>query len=722
MHLSRNDASLEDFVTRQKIVQTGRNKVSQLVDNVSHRRDTANPGSMPSTKRAGLERMGGRLVNPLRNPLRDPATGNRNSLRRQRREPGQTANGTQFAHRSMILVASGDDICKHPLRKKVSVKQVARLVSLLLVLGGCGAQSPGQTSKNPQPTHNAVTETSVAKPEWIQRSNAIAEILLDVDVRFNPEMGSRFGIERADEQIIDLKPGHRERWRAALGEAITAIEARGAQESDARVKRDVAILIQAARLRIKQSEMHQQYEVPYHNATEIVFNSLHTLLDEQVAPPRRQRALMRLRRYAGLEGEPSITALAKAETLEGLSRPGLVAPNRLAIEKHLATNVHIRKGIGELLVKYKISGHEKPFETLLADLTAYDDFLKNEVLPKARPDFALPPPIYALALEQFGVDIPPADLVKLAHGAFTDIQKEMGTVAAEVAASRKFSSSDYRDVIRELKKEQLEGDAILPHYKQRLGDLETIIRREKLLTLPERPARIRLGTDAESAQLPAPHMNIPRLIGNTGEQGEFVLPLSVPAPVGTKEAPQKIDDFTFAAASWTLTAHEARPGHELQFDSLVERGVSTARVIYAMNSTNVEGWGLYSEYIAYPFMPPEGKLISLQLRLTRAARAFMDPELQAGKWTFDSARAFLMKDVGLSPALATSEIERYTFRMPGQATSYFYGYTRMIELRSAVESKQKSAFDAQRFHDFVLAQGILPPHLLREAVMTEFAK
>jgi len=39
-------------------------------------------------------------------------------------------------------------------------------------------------------------------------------------------------------------------------------------------------------------------------------------------------------------------------------------------------------------------------------------------------------------------------------------------------------------------------------------------------------------------------------------------------------------------------------------------------------------------------MPDDGKLISLQLRLQRAARAFLDPELQMGKWTPESAGNF----------------------------------------------------------------------------------
>ena len=78
--------------------------------------------------------------------------------------------------------------------------------------------------------------------------------------------------------------------------------------------------------------------------------------------------------------------------------------------------------------------------------------------------------------------------------------------------------------------------------------------------------------------------------------GEFVLPLNIPAPPGGTGT-LKYDDFTFAAAGWTLTAHEGRPGHEMQFASIIERGVSTTRVLFAFNSTNVEGWGLYAEQL-----------------------------------------------------------------------------------------------------------------------------
>ena len=122
------------------------------------------------------------------------------------------------------------------------------------------------------------------------------------------------------------------------------------------------------------------------------------------------------------------------------------------------------------------------------------------------------------------------------------------------------------------------------------------------------------------------------------------MPLNIPSATGGVE--DKYDDFTFDAVSWTLTAHEARPGHELQFDSMAEHGVSLARALFAFNSTNVEGWGLYAEYIMKPYEPLEGQLMSLDLRLLRAARAFLDPELQSGKVTPEQAYKVLENRCG----------------------------------------------------------------------------
>ncbi|WP_164928547.1 DUF885 domain-containing protein [Gloeobacter violaceus] len=587
----------------------------------------------------------------------------------------------------------------------------------LVLLAGFGPLAPTTTAAQTE-----AARVAAARPAWIERSDADARVLLEVTARFAPEQAASFGLEGLDERISDLSAGYDERQQKAYTEAATELGRRLTAEKDPLVRQDLEILIEAARDNARELELNRKYMLPYLDMSRLLFFSLSSLLDDQVAPARRPAALVRLKRYAGLEpGYKPITQLAEERTRERLNQPGILYPFRAQVEKDLANNASFVAGMGQLFEKYKIAGYQEPLARLKTELAAYDGFLRKEVLPKARDDFRRPPELYAFALKQYGVDLPPAELSALARAAFGDIQKQMQVLAPQVAKAKGYRSTDYRDVIRELKKEQLVGEAILPHYQERLGQIEQIIRREKLVTLPDRPARIRLASAAESAATPAPNMRPPRLLGNKGEQGEFVLPLNIPAPPGAPAGKtERVDDFTHAAASWTLTAHEARPGHELQFASLVEKGVSTARAIYAFNSTNAEGWALYSEAITLPFMPPEGQLISLQARLQRAARAFLDPGLQAGTVTREEAMRVLTQDVVLSAPFANQEVERYTFRAPGQATSYFYGYTRLNELRKDAEQQMGSRFDAQKFHDFILAQGLLPPALLRKAVMEQF--
>jgi len=86
----------------------------------------------------------------------------------------------------------------------------------------------------------------------------------------------------------------------------------------------------------------------------------------------------------------------------------------------------------------------------------------------------------------------------------------------------------------------------------------------------------------------------------------------------------------------------------------------------------------------------------------------------------DEVKSFLMDEVCLSEGMATQEMQRYVFRGPGQATSYFYGYQRLMETRQAAQLALRQRFNRREFNDFVLAQGLLPPRLLRKAVMDDF--
>jgi hypothetical protein len=559
-----------------------------------------------------------------------------------------------------------------------------------------------------------------ATPAWIVESNQNAQVLVAAVARFLPEGAGQWGVNGLDDQILDLKPGFVDRQKQTAKDCISILRGRLTKAKDLKVRQDLEILINAAQDTLDDIELGDKAYLPSISVVKIVYGGIQSLLGDQVTPDRRAQALVRLKKYVGLEnGYIPLTTLAQQHTQKKLLITGLRGPIKSAIEDDLTISLFLYEGIGQLFEKYKIQGYQPAYAQLKEQLLSYDTFVRENILPKSRSDFRMPPELYALSLKKRGVEISPVQLATIGHVAFTQVQEKMRALAPQVAKQKGYQTTDYRQVIKLLKKEQLAGKRILPHYQARIKELEQIIRREKLVTLPRRSIKIRLATKAESANLASPYFQSPRLLNNTGEIGEFVLPLRAPQNKGEAAL---IDDFTYPAASWTLTAHEARPGHELQFSSMIENGISQARSIFAASSVNVEGWGLYSESITKPFMPVEGQLISLQLQLLRAARAFLDPELQAGKITPDQALKILKEQVMLSDAFANQEVDRYTFKLPGQAASYFYGFKRLLEIRSLAEQALGKKFNQQKFHDFILSQGLLPPSLLEKAVVESFIK
>jgi uncharacterized protein (DUF885 family) len=474
---------------------------------------------------------------------------------------------------------------------------------------------------------------------WIERSDHYSRLALDSIGRFYPEWMSELGLERYDSEVRDLKPRLVERADAALAAVASRLRAAGLKEQDARVRQDLDIILDAlARMR-RTAALEHRLLVPYRDVPREMYEGLQTLLDKRNAESRRAHAAERLRRYAGMSpATRPLTELAR-ERSEERAGAGLVWPYRGAVEQQLNNCERYVAGIAELFRASTVPDWAAAHERLSSQVRAYCDWVRKSVLPRARTTPRLPPELYADRLKDVGVDITPEQALSLGTAAFAETREAMTRLAADIARERQLPSADYRQVLRALKREVTPPERMLDLYKQRLTDIERIIVSERLITLPQRSAAIRLASEAEAAAIPAPYFNAPRLIGNKGERGEFIIPLT--NPNAKTSAP--VDDFTAPAAAWSLTAHEARPGHELQAAAMVERGVPLARVAFAFNSTNAEGWALYAEAIMLPYYPPDGQLFALQLRLMRAARAFLDPMVNLGRMTRDEAKEFLMR-------------------------------------------------------------------------------
>ena len=585
----------------------------------------------------------------------------------------------------------------------------------LLLVTACSALATSAAVAADMPA----STTMQAPPSWVTKSNEDAQALLKAIAQFAPEFASYVGLADYDDKTADLNPGVEQRQRAALQTARNELQRKLDAETDANVRQDLVILIKSADRRIETSKLDEKYLLPYRDVGELIFQGEFLLLQDQIAPERRGKALARLNCYVGLAaGCTPLTKLAEARFEEKLGDKQLLGPFKDEVDQHLANTARYADGVRQLYAKYKIDGADAALEQLKKQLQDHDAWVRSTVLPHARADFRLPPELYANNLKNVGIDIDPHELVRRAQLEFVETRAQMQVLAPTVAKTIGSSATDYRDVLKALKSKQLDKDSIESYYHGVIGKIEAIIREHNIVSLPQREMIMRLASEAETAQQPAPHMMPPPLLNNHGERGSFILPLGNPGKSGDESS--AYDDFTCEACAWTLTAHEGRPGHELQFSAMVEHGVSLARSLFAFNSVNVEGWALYAEFMMVPYEPAGGQMIALQLRLQRAARAMLDPLLNLGEISYTRAHEILINDVGLSEAFAKEELDRFTFRSPGQANAYFYGYAHLLQLREHVEIVAGKKFDLKALNDFILEQGLLPPEQLADAVEKQF--
>jgi uncharacterized protein (DUF885 family) len=169
----------------------------------------------------------------------------------------------------------------------------------------------------------------------------------------------------------------------------------------------------------------------------------------------------------------------------------------------------------------------------------------------------------------------------------------------------------------------------------------------------------------------------------------------------------------------SLAYHETVPGHHLQAALAQEvPDLPDLRRNMQFNAF-VEGWALYAERLmwelgAYANDAP-GDLGRLRLEVFRAARLVVDTGIHARRWRFDEAVDYLVQATGYSAEYAQREVTRYSV-WPGQATSYYLGFLKLLELREKAKGALGGRFDLKAFHRVVLENGAMPLSILGEVV------
>ncbi len=203
-----------------------------------------------------------------------------------------------------------------------------------------------------------------------------------------------------------------------------------------------------------------------------------------------------------------------------------------------------------------------------------------------------------------------------------------------------------------------------------------------------------------------------------GEQGDFYQPASFD---GSRPG------LFFARTNWnnprfgvkTLAYHETIPGHHLQL-ALAQEVPDLPDLRRGMQfNAYTEGWALYAERLMSELGvyedDPQGDLGRLQMEAFRAARLVVDTGIHAKRWSFDEAVDYMVQAAGFTPGYAQDQISRYSV-WPGQATSYYLGFLKLVELRQKVKDGLGNKHDLKAFHELVLANGSVPLEVLERLI------
>jgi uncharacterized protein (DUF885 family) len=345
-------------------------------------------------------------------------------------------------------------------------------------------------------------------------------------------------------------------------------------------------------------------------------------------------------------------------------------------------------------------------ESIRPGMAAYRDVLRDEVLPRARPDDRAGlcwldggAESYARTLRYFTTtDKPAEEIHEIGLQQVAQLADEYRALGPEVVGTDDLQA--IFEAMRTDPKLHFEnGDQLVAAAEvamQRAWDAMP----EWFETLPQAPCAVQATTTGAKAFYFPPATD-----GSRG--GSFFINIADPEAWGTFE----LESMAF---------HEGIPGHHLQLAIAGElEGVPEFRK-HIHNSAYAEGWGLYTERLADEMGLYSGAVDRMGIFSAdslRACRLVVDTGLHALGWSRQQAVDYMVANSPMTEAICRPEVDRYILT-PGQATSYMIGRLEILRMRAEAQQRQGEGFDIKRFHTAVLDNGSLPLGVLDEVVRT----
>ena len=349
-------------------------------------------------------------------------------------------------------------------------------------------------------------------------------------------------------------------------------------------------------------------------------------------------------------------------------------------------------------------------DAVIKALGDYQNYLKNDVLPRSNGDFRTGAETYAkkLLYEEM-VDIPLDRLLEIGYADLHRNQEKYRETALLIDKSK-----TPQQILAEAVKDHPAPDQLLQTFRNTLGGLRDFISSRHLVTIPspvlpileETPPFMRATTFA-SMDTPGPYEAVAK---------EAFFNVTIPEKSWTPEHTESfMGQFNYGTILSTAV-HEAYPGHYTQF-LWMPRIQSRVRKLLGASS-NAEGWAHYCEQMMLDegfSKDPKMRLGQLQDALLRDARYIVGIEMHTGKRTFDQAIEFFVKEGYQPHEVGVVETKRGT----ADATYLYYtlGKLQILKLREDYKKMRGSQFSLAEFHDKFLAQGFPPIKIVRKAML-----
>ena len=284
--------------------------------------------------------------------------------------------------------------------------------------------------------------------------------------------------------------------------------------------------------------------------------------------------------------------------------------------------------------------------------------------------------------------------------------KTMGNTAKPADRTQKIGM-----VIDQLSSKHVARADFFPEIRRQIPLLQDWVTSHNLLTMdPKKPLVVRetplyqRGVAGAGIEAPGPYRpqdrtyyNVTPLDGETAEQAESSL--------------REYNHWILQI----LNIHEAIPGHYTQL-VYANKSPSIVKSIFG-NGAMVEGWAVYGERMmlesGYGDNAPEMWLMYSKWNLRSVTNTILDYSVHVLGMTREQAMDLLTRQAFQTSREASEKWRRVQLTSV-QLTSYFSGYSEIMELREQRKQALGSRFVLKDFHEQFLSYGSAPVRVIKE--------